>query len=305
MERQVNDPNSNEETEKLVDYASYNPNASPLPQPSTLRRIPAFISVMGIMVFMVILGVGKNNRSLDFSNLTTGGPATEQEKGLLYFNADKSTRGTAVLSHLSSKYYPKDGPCIAVLVTNRTKDVEELQVALTSLAFLKGDANPDYKAPVLVFNEGNLTPLQVQTIVKATDRPVAFPLVDFTIFPNDFDPASDEPDFIVKGRLNKWGYYQMIRFWVTGIWDHPALNHFETVMRIDSDSCFKEVNDYLPNFHHEGLFYHSQYVGVEGKFLFQTHSILTTTSRRGPIPNRPLRIRRKIHGNHTSTTRTT
>ena len=55
---------------------------------------------------------------------------------------------------------------------------------------------------------------------------------------------------------------------VTGIWEHPALNHFDTVMRIDSDSCFKEENDYLPNFHHEGLLYHSQYVGVEGKRFY-------------------------------------
>jgi len=267
MEHHINDENSNEENEKLVDFASYNPNPQAhhsLPQPSALRRIPAFISVMGILVFMVILAVGKNQRVLDYTSLqTVGGPVTEEEKGLLYFNADKNTRGTAVLSHLPHKFYPKDSPCIAVLVTNRTKDVEELQVGLSSLAFLKGDKDPNYKAPVLVFNEGNLTPLQVQTIVKATERPVAFPLVDFSIFPTGFDPGTDEPDFIVKGRLNKWGYYQMIRFWVTGIWEHPALNHFDTVMRIDSDSCFKEENDYLPNFHHEGLLYHSQYVGVE------------------------------------------
>ena len=168
MEHHNNDENSNEESEKLVDFASYNPNPQAhhsLPQPSALRRIPAFISVMGILVFMVILAVGKNQRVLDYTSLQTGGGlVTEEEKGLLYFNADINTRGTAVLSHLPHKFYPKDSPCIAVLVTNRTKDVEELQVGLSSLAFLKGDKDPNYKAPVLVFNEGNLTPLQVQTV---------------------------------------------------------------------------------------------------------------------------------------------
>jgi len=47
------------------------------------------------------------------------------------------------------------------------------------------------------------------------------------------------------------------------IWKHPAIEHFETIMRIDSDSCFKDVNSYLPNFMNDALYYHSQYVGFE------------------------------------------
>ena len=34
-------------------------------------------------------------------------------------------------------------------------------------------------------------------------------------------------------------------------------------MRIDSDSCFKAVNPYLPNFAHDRLVYHSQFMGYE------------------------------------------
>ena len=34
-------------------------------------------------------------------------------------------------------------------------------------------------------------------------------------------------------------------------------------MRIDSDSCFKSVNSYLPNFAHNRLVYHSQFMGYE------------------------------------------
>jgi len=41
-------------------------------------------------------------------------------------------------------------------------------------------------------------------------------------------------------------------------------------MRIDSDSCFKEVNTYLPNLFHDQLYYHSQYVGVEDGVDFLT-----------------------------------
>ena len=30
----------------------------------------------------------------------------------------------------------------------------------------------------------------------------------------------------------------MIRFWITKIWEHEGIRGCETVMRIDSDSCF-------------------------------------------------------------------
>ena len=67
------------------------------------------------------------------------------------------------------------------------------------------------------------------------------------------------------------------------------MNHFETIMCIDSDSCFKEVNDYLPNFHHEGLYYHSQYVGAEdgAKYLeglFDFAQKYMETTRAPPEP---------------------
>uniref|UniRef100_A0A7S4TAW9 Uncharacterized protein n=1 Tax=Ditylum brightwellii TaxID=49249 RepID=A0A7S4TAW9_9STRA len=41
------------------------------------------------------------------------------------------------------------------------------------------------------------------------------------------------------------------------------MNSYEAVMRIDTDSCFLEPNEYLPHFMHDHLNYHSQYVGVE------------------------------------------
>jgi len=94
------------------------------------------------------------------------------------------------------------------------------------------------------------------------NRPISFATIDFNSFPDGFDPSKENHDFLVQGR-NPWGYYQMIRFWTTLVWKQPAIARFDSVMRIDSDSCFKEVNDYLPNFMYDGLFYHSQYVGVE------------------------------------------
>ena len=50
---------------------------------------------------------------------------------------------------------------------------------------------------------------------------------------------------------------------MSSIWKHPALDYFETIMRIDSDSCFKSKNEYLPSFAHDQLVYHSQFMGYE------------------------------------------
>lgn len=182
------------------------------------------------------------------------------------------------LAPLSAVNYPVGGPVIATLVTNTTKDVEDLQSAIRSLVFLKGD-DLSHPAPILVFNEGNLSPVQVQLLVTAASsvsednnmlylpRPIAFPIVNFEEFPSKFpkeEIAANNPQFKVKNR-KPWGYYQMIRFWVSRIWLHPALEQFETVMRIDSDSCFKSINKHLPNFAFDHLVYHSQFVGYEAE----------------------------------------
>mmetsp|Transcript_13126 Transcript_13126/g.16579 ORF Transcript_13126/g.16579 Transcript_13126/m.16579 type:complete len:331 (+) Transcript_13126:193-1185(+) len=184
--------------------------------------------------------------------------------------------------------YPDQGPVIAVLVSSRPQDVEELTTALRSLVFLKGD-DPDFPAPVLVFNEGDLSEEQVQSIKASTTRPMAFPNVDFSVFPSGWNHETESRMFRVKGR-QEWGYYQMIRFWITGIWKHPALGPYGTVMRIDSDSCFKDFNDHLPNLKNENLVYHSQYVGYEDGLEYTTGLIEFTENfmqRTNKAPGNP------------------
>ena len=133
---------------------------------------------------------------------------------LLFFNVRR--RKPLSLAPLSSARYKKNGPVIATLVTNSTKDTDELRLSLQSLMFLQGD-DPDHPAPVLVFNEGDLSGKQVQLIVSSTNRPVAFPIVDLTTFPPGFQSEQEDggPQYLVKNR-KPWGYYQMIRFWITG-----------------------------------------------------------------------------------------
>ena len=143
---------------------------------------------------------------------------------LLYYNIPgKNPTQAGTLSYTD---YPEGGPVIAFLVTSNHKDVSDMQTALHSLAFLQGDQERgEPLSPVLVFNEADLSEEQVIAMVSSTNRPIAFPTVDFSLFPEGFNPDDFDksPQFQVADR-KPWGYYQMIRFWVTGIWTHPAID---------------------------------------------------------------------------------
>ena len=70
---------------------------------------------------------------------------------------------------------------------------------------------------------------------------VDFEHIDFTLFPPFFDQKVEESNW---NKRSKWGYQQMIRFWISRIWDHPAVvENCESVLRIDSDSCFLETTE--------------------------------------------------------------
>lgn len=179
-----------------------------------------------------------------------------------FYKIDEST-GKA--KALNTTTYPKDRAVIAMLTTNTTKDVDDAKTALKSLDFLHGDVDSDKPAPVLIFHEGNLNETQKHDLIKSCPRPISFPIVNFTDYPEGLDLSLEGmgKKFVVEGRENPWGYHQMIRFWITTIWRHPALEPFEIVMRMDTDSCFKGINEFLPGFRNEDIVYHSQFVGVE------------------------------------------
>lgn len=177
-----------------------------------------------------------------------------------YYKIDEDTK---VSKELSSVTYPKGGPVIVFLTTNTTKDIDDTQTALKSLIFLNGDNDPNHLAPVLIFNEGNINDAQKLKLTQSTNRPISFPVVDFNELPGGLDIEKDGMKFKVQGRENPWGYHQMIRFWITRIWHHPAVEPYEIIMRMDSDSCFKGVNEVLPGFLNDDIVYHSQFVGVE------------------------------------------
>lgn len=215
----------------------------------------SLVATLVLVAIVVLIGSLWNEELASITSL-------QKRDNTKYFNA-KTSDGIRGLAPISLNYYPKGGPVIAVLVTNLESDINDLTLALSSLVFLQGD-DPKFPTPVLIFNEGDLSTEQIHRIIESTNRPIAFPIVtDFEEFPEGF-VASSDPIFVKMGsQRKKWGYYHMIKFWTNEIWKHPALEPYEIVMRIDSDSCFKESNSHLPNFAHDHLVYHSTYVGYE------------------------------------------
>lgn len=138
----------------------------------------------------------------------------------------RNLRGEIEVQHITG------GPAIAVLSTNSERDISELCLALKSLRYLKGE-DKSKKAPVLVFNEGDLSASQIEFIQNCVVVPnesleekriVAFPYVSLNAyFPKGFDPEQEWEDFkkgpnyfmSLEGR-HRWSYAQMIRFWTTG-----------------------------------------------------------------------------------------
>lgn len=143
------------------------------------------------------------------------------------------------------------GAAIAVLVPSIEEDVENCCVALRSLRFLQGDRDrlPWDKAPVLLFNEGDLSKEQMTRLERCTDRTVAFPIARLKeAYPDGFGDATEEwASFLETHRVSgvgtrpgRFGYAHMISFWTRWAWEHPAVQQFDTIMRVDTDSCFLE-----------------------------------------------------------------
>lgn len=184
------------------------------------------------------------------TKISVGPEAFEQE----FYNLNAYNESAT--ERLSTIDYPVgEGSVIATFVT--PQDTEQVQVALRSLAFLQGDTDAEHLTPVLIFNEGNLSEDAVRAMIDSTNRPIGFPIVN--MLSESAKSSSDQQD--QEDESASWNYHFM-RFWVSTIWKDPSIQRFDAVMRIDADSCFKEVNDYLPNFKNDFLYYHSPYVGL-------------------------------------------
>jgi hypothetical protein len=138
----------------------------------------------------------------------------------------------------------KPRPAIAILITARSGDVEDLKKNLGLL----GKAFPHSTADVLLFHEGDVSP-ELQRELQATLKTGAYKgaamFVTITLSPPTGCCAFG-PNWSKRG---KFSYHNMIRFWIKDLWFHPVLDSYDTVMRLDTDSYISQeqsINDPLP-----------------------------------------------------------
>lgn len=123
--------------------------------------------------------------------------------------------------------------CIATLVSNDDEDIDDLRIALKSL----NNLNLDSKTKIIIFYESDLTMSHTNKITKSLpSHHIDFEYINFQTFPEQFNPSVEDSNW---HKRSKWGYHQMIRFWITRVWDFESVReNCDSLMRVDSDSCF-------------------------------------------------------------------
>ena len=160
---------------------------------------------------------------------------------------------------------PSRNPAIALLITAERDDIVDLKRNLGSL----GRAFPTSRAPVLMFHEGDVGKDLQAELAEALSRggylgQARYPEVRFDL------PARCclfEPNWSKRANRDKFAYHNMIRFWMKDVWQHPALNEFDTVMRLDSDSVITKPqppDDPLPGLR-AGIVYRGNVLGTDGE----------------------------------------
>ena len=207
----------------------------------------AFLTALFIMASMVLLywllGLRSNNSAVEYI-LTT-------------------MKGIESRAHSRA--------AIVSLITGSEADVENLCTALTNLQHLPDVTNANLPlADVVIFHEPNdLSIVSMAKLSNCTDRATQYAEVDFTSFPQGFDPEKEESRW---QKRSKWGYSQMIRFFISGLWQHPVIGGYDSVMRLDADSCWSEISrinpeqpiyPYLP----DGVVYQRNRGGKDGGYV--------------------------------------
>mmetsp|Transcript_21949 Transcript_21949/g.27154 ORF Transcript_21949/g.27154 Transcript_21949/m.27154 type:complete len:347 (-) Transcript_21949:26-1066(-) len=152
---------------------------------------------------------------------------------------------------------------IVALVPNNEGDLHDFCLAIKSLS-VNRVVKPT--TPVLVYHEDDLIDDSKYDIIKCTNNPITFIQVEFD-FPRGFDAEKEyEENWKVAARATNrgrrlWGYAQMIRFWTTGLWKHPAVKEFDTIMRIDTDSCFVSPGEDIED---------SELPGMRGRYVYRS-----------------------------------
>ena len=131
----------------------------------------------------------------------------------------------ALQQHL--KQWPSSKPKAAFYYLTKSQRINRLQ---NSLQLLDGNFNDKYQYPVIIFHESNLE-ASLEKIRRFTNSTVYFQEISFTM-----------PGFLTNNVtfnipcLSKVSYRQMCRFHAKEIYEHPIIQGFDYLFRLDDDS---------------------------------------------------------------------
>jgi len=184
---------------------------------------------------------------------------------------------------------PSRRPAIVLLITAGHDDIADLKLNLGSL----GRALPASRAPVLLFHEGDVGEDLQGELASVLSRggylgKARFHEVHFELPTNC---CSFEPNWAKRADRGKFAYHNMIRFWVKDVWRHQALDEFDSVMRLDSDSLLSKLqpaDDPLPGLR-AGITYRGNILGRdEEPVIHEFDKFMNTTLATWPrAPRHP------------------
>ena len=151
----------------------------------------------------------------------------------------------------------KGGSAIVILFYNQTgrrqQQVDSLTNSLRTLPFLFGD-DPDALAPVLIFCEkrNEFNSKNKAQLALSTNRPIVFPLFEKDAAKDSKTTKLLKNDVTDNNPSNDP--------WIAKLQKHPALRHFDVIIKLNTNFCFRTFNDQLPGFDND-LSYHGAYGG--------------------------------------------
>jgi len=176
-----------------------------------------------------------------YVKISNGTRQVMANRGMMALEESSTAGGTRTLVD--------QAPAVIVAVIHRDTDLSELCLSMRTLSNIQGSLT----APVHIFHLGHVQKSVREEnkifLQSCTDRHVYSNVVDTSTFPTGFVPEDGRDYF--SSFIN--------RFWTTQIWEHPALEPFEIIMKIDDDVCFSMPNSDLPYFkssHHDYFSHH-------------------------------------------------
>jgi len=138
----------------------------------------------------------------------------------------------------TTRMIAEQSSAVIVLLVHRNTKMNDLCLSMRTLKNIKGSLT----APVHIFHLGHL-----QDRVRQENQRYLQACTDRDVYENVIDTANFPIGF-VKEEGKDYFSSHIARFWTTQIWDHPAMEPYEIIMRIDDDVCFSLSNWDLPSF---------------------------------------------------------